>query len=78
MRPRDNNDYKLDNCYNSCLVKVLTNNIRFIVFCCLATGIYGFDQRKAAEMALATVRLWLESNGSSVDCINFCLNENKC
>ena len=30
---------------------------KFIAFCCVANGIYGFDQRKAAEIALASVRL---------------------
>ena len=27
-------------------------------------------------MALATIRLWLESNHSSIDCVIFCPNEN--
>ena len=45
--------------------------------CCVATGTCGFDQRKAAELALATVRFWqLESNHSSVDRVIFCTHEN--
>ena len=27
-------------------------------------------------MALATVRLWLESNHPSIDCVTFCMYEN--
>ena len=42
----------------------------------MATGICGFDQSKAAEIALATVRLWPESNHSSVDQVIFCTHEN--
>ena len=48
----------------------------FIVFCCVANGICGFNQRKHAETALATVRLWPESNHFSVDCVIFCTYEN--
>ena len=50
----------------SCLQNVLT---------WLATGICGFDQRKATEIALGTVRLWLESNHSSVNHVIFCAYE---
>ena len=35
-----------------------------------------FDPRKAAEMALDTARLWLESNRSSADHVTFCTFEN--
>ena len=48
-----------------------------LAFCCVVTGISEFDQKKAAEVALATVRLWLESNHSSVDCVIFCACENE-
>ena len=58
------------------LQNVLTNNVKSIAFCCIATCISEFDQKKAAEVALATVRLWLESNHSSVDCVIFCTYEN--
>ena len=51
----------------SCLQNVLT---------WVATGICGFDQRTATEIALATVRLWLESNHSSVNYVIFCAYEN--
>ena len=47
-----------------------------IAFCCGAIDIPGFDWRKAAKMALASVRIWLESNHSSTDCVIFCTFEN--
>ena len=47
-----------------------------IAFSCIQTGIPGFDPKRAAEMALSTARLWVESNRSSVDCIIFCAYEN--
>ena len=76
VRPRDKNYIKLKDCYKTCLQDILTYNITSIAFCCIATGISEFDQKKAAEVALATVRLWLESNHSSVDCVIFCTYEN--
>ena len=67
VRPRDKNYIKLKDCYKTCLQDILTYDVKSIAFCCIATGISEFDQKKAAEVALATVRPWLESNHSSVD-----------
>ena len=73
VRPKDKNDIKLaiKDCYKSCLQNVLFYDVKSIAFCCVATDIYGFDQRKAAEIAQATVRFWLESNYSSVERVIF-------
>ena len=76
VRPRDENYIKLKDCYKNCLQSVLIYNVKSIAFCCIATAISEFDQKKAAEVALATVRLWLESNHSSVDRVIFCTYEN--
>ena len=76
VRLRDKNDYKLNDFYKSCLEKVLAYNVKSIAFCCRANGIPGFDPRETAKMALAIVRLWLESNHFSIDCVIFCANEN--
>ena len=75
MRPRDKNDYKLNDCYKSCLQKVLAYKVKSVAFFCGKIGIPWFDPRKAAEMALATVRLLLESSHSSIDHIIFCASE---
>ena len=42
--------------YNSCLEIAVQNNIRSIAFCCISTGVFGFPQRAAAEIAVETVR----------------------
>ena len=76
VRLRDKNDYKLNDFYKSCLQKVLAYNVKSIVFCCGAIDISGFNPREPAKMALATVRLWLESNHSSIDRVIFCTFEN--
>ena len=76
MRPRDKNDYKLNDFYKICLLKVLAYNVKSIAFCCEGTDIPGYDQREAAKMVTATVKLWLETNHSFVDCVIFCTYEN--
>ena len=50
VRPRDKYDIKLKECYKSCLQNVHTYNVKSIAFCCVATGIRGFDHKKAAEI----------------------------
>ena len=76
VRLRDKNDFRLNDFYKSCFKKVLGYNVKSIAFCCGTIGIPGFDPREAAKMALATVRLWLESNHSSIDHVIFCASEN--
>lgn len=46
----------LQRSYNSCLEIAIRNNIRSIAFCCISTGVFGFPQREAAEIAVETVR----------------------
>ena len=63
---------KLKSCYENCLQEVLENNIKSIAFCCIATGIYGFDQKQAAKIALSTIREWLDIHHEIVDRVIFC------
>lgn len=57
----------LSRCYRSCLDKGVEMDIETIAFCCLSTGVYGYPQSSAAELAVATVRAWLlENNGVKV------------
>ena len=76
VRLRDKNGYKLNDFYKSCLQKVVVYNVKSVTSSCGAIDFPGFDPREAAKMALATVRLWLESNHSSIDRVIFCTFEN--
>ena len=49
----------LKSCYQSCLELAMLNGIKSIVFCCISTGVFGFPQDKAAEIAVQTVREFL-------------------
>lgn len=45
----------LADCYRSCLETAAENGIRSIAFCCISTGVFGFPQQEAAEIAVRTV-----------------------
>ncbi|MGN0599723.1 MAG: protein-ADP-ribose hydrolase [Oscillospiraceae bacterium] len=47
---------QLESCYISCLNAAAENGIESITFCCISTGVFGFPQREAAEIAVDTVR----------------------
>ena len=46
----------LESSYKSCLEIAVQNGIGSIAFCCISTGVFGFPQDKAAEIAVRTVR----------------------
>lgn len=53
---------ELRSCYISCLEAAVKNHIDSIAFCCISTGVFGFPQKKAAEIAVQTVREFRENN----------------
>ncbi|CAI8011746.1 ADP-ribose glycohydrolase MACROD1 (Fragment), partial [Geodia barretti] len=71
--PTNNKKAVLENCYRRCLELALVHNIRSLAFPCIATGVYGFPNEKAAQIALVTTRKWLEENRDKVDRIIFCV-----
>lgn len=46
----------LKSCYESCLELAVMKGIKSIAFCCISTGVFGFPQDKAAEIAVQAVR----------------------
>ncbi|MBO4400337.1 MAG: protein-ADP-ribose hydrolase [Selenomonadaceae bacterium] len=46
----------LASCYKSCLELAAENNLRSIAFCCISTGEFHFPNKRAAEIAVETVR----------------------
>ncbi|KAG0331280.1 O-acetyl-ADP-ribose deacetylase macrod1 [Podila horticola] len=74
--PQDKHPGTLKRCYLRTLDIVKENKLKSVAFCCISTGIYGFDNEKAAKVALKTVREWLDANedfGEKMDRIIFCL-----
>ncbi len=56
----------LKSCYLSCLKLAQENGCKSIAFCCISTGVFGFPQKEAAEIAVNTVR---EFRSSDIDVI---------
>lgn len=56
-------------CYRSCLELADGNGIRSIAFCCISTGVFMFPDRRAAEIAIQTVRDYIENTGSSIQVV---------
>ena len=61
----------LKNCYLSCLKKADEMGLDSLVFCCLSTGVFGYPNDKAAELAVKTVRQHLEGTDSNVKKVVF-------
>ena len=61
----------------------LENNLRSVAFCCISTGVFRFPNKRAAEIAVKTVKEWsLENSEIAVyACVNyheaFCSNKLK-
>ena len=64
--PTDLHREQLASCYRSCLDAVAAQGLRSIAFCCIGTGVFGFPQQEAAEIAVKTVREWLDATGSDM------------
>lgn len=52
----------LASCYYSCLRLATENNLESIAFCCISTGVFGFPAQPAAEIAIQSVRRFLENH----------------
>ncbi len=62
----------LADCYRNCLRLADVKGLKSIAFCCISTGEFRFPQDKAAEIAVSTVREFVDSTpGSSLDAIVF-------
>ena len=57
---------QLASCYKECLKLAEENVCKSIAFCCISTGVFGFPQREAAEIAVRTVREYKLSTGSGI------------
>ncbi|XP_062912205.1 ADP-ribose glycohydrolase MACROD2 isoform X2 [Mobula hypostoma] len=64
---------QLRNCYETSLKLLETQGLRSIAFPCISTGIYGFPQEDAAEIAVSTIKEWLVDKRDLVDRIIFCV-----
>ena len=60
---------QLASCYRSCLELADENGCKSIAFCCISTGVFGFPQERAAEIAVRTVKDYQTSTHSNIEVI---------
>ncbi|MDO5674210.1 MAG: protein-ADP-ribose hydrolase [bacterium] len=54
-RPTAGQEQELASCYRACLDAAAAQGMRTLAFCCISTGVFGFPQARAAEIAVAAV-----------------------
>ncbi len=70
-RLNDKHCQDLQNCYENVLKCCLKYHIKSVAFCCISTGEFHFPNDKAAEIALKTVKAFLEKHGDCLERIIF-------
>ena len=63
LSPSDENGRVLRNCYVSSLNLAKEMGLKSIAFCCISTGIFGYPNDEAAEIAVGAVKSWLLETG---------------
>lgn len=59
----------LASCYRSCLELAVRNRVDSIAFCCISTGEFHFPNDRAAEIAVRTVREFIQEKKSGIKVI---------
>ena len=52
----------LAGCYRECMKLAVNNGVKSIAFCCLSTGVFRFPQKRAAQIAVRTVKDFLDKD----------------
>jgi O-acetyl-ADP-ribose deacetylase len=68
-------DKLLASCYRRSLEVAVENGVKSIAFPCISTGVYGFPQERAAEVAVREVRKFLAENQSVEKVVFICFLE---
>lgn len=70
-----NEDELLENCYNNSLKLAQENRIKSIAFPAISTGVYGFPSDRAVNIAVRTMKEFLEKDDSVEKVIFVCFDE---
>ena len=57
----EQNEKELFSCYANCLEKAADMRLKSIAFCCISTGVFGYPQEAAANVAVSAVKGFLSS-----------------
>ena len=58
-------------CYRACLELAAEHGLRTVAFCCISTGEFHFPNQEAAEIAVNTVRDFLDQRTTSIERVIF-------
>ena len=61
----------LADCYKNTLDLCRENGLKTVAFCCISTGVFSFPNKRAAEIAVETVKQWLTENQGEMDRVIF-------
>ena len=61
----------LADCYRNTLDMCLENGLKSVAFCCISTGVFRFPNKRAAEIAVATVTAWFSEHGGQMERVIF-------
>lgn len=64
VSPRE--ELLLKSCYEECLKAATQRNLESIAFCCISTGVFGYPQDSAAQVAINTVCDYLKNTDSNL------------
>lgn len=64
--PNENECALLKKCYETCLNLAVEKNLETIAFCCISTGVFSFDNQRAAEIAVDTVKKFVVDKNLTV------------
>ena len=65
-QPTSEQEEQLASCYRSCLDIAEDYSLHSIALCCISTGVFNFPRRRAAEIAVDTVRSYPKKNIDTV------------
>ena len=61
----------LADCYKNVLDMCEQNGLSSAAFCCISTGVFGFPQKRASEIAVKTVTDWLSKHPEAMERVIF-------
>ena len=61
----------LADCYRNTLDMCIENGLKSVAFCCISTGVFHFPNRKAAEIAVCTVKEWISAHPETMERVIF-------
>ena len=61
----------LSDCYRNTLEMCADNGLKSVAFCCISTGVFHFPNKRAAEIAVKTVKEWIAEHPDTMERVIF-------